>query len=154
MRFAMFSLLAATTFVLGDDPMTNLAQNARATASSTHQNFTAEKAIDGVVSNDSRWISASQPGPHTLAIEWDQPTPIGCLQLVSGWSPSGAWIQPVKDFRFECRQGGEWLPIPAAAVAGNASHAWECRLQEPLTTDAVRLVALDNGYVRVAEIRV
>lgn len=154
MRFAMFTLLATAIFVLGDDPMPNLAQNARATASSTHLNFTADKAIDGMVSNDSRWISASQPGPHTLALEWDQPTPIGCLQLVSGWSPSGAWIHPVKDFRFEYRQAGEWLPIPAAAATGNPSHAWECRLREPLTTDAVRLVALDNGFVRVVEIRV
>jgi hypothetical protein len=131
----------------------DFALNARAVASSTHQVYTADKAVDGVVSNESRWISAAKPGPHTLTIELAAKAPIGCLQLVSGWCPEGAWIHPVASFRFEARSEGQWKAVPGAAAAGNRRHAWECRLKEPVTADAIRLVALDDGYVRVAAVR-
>lgn len=153
MRFACVAIMATATVALGV-PMTNLAEHARASASSANQAYTAEKAVDGVVSNDSRWVSADQAGPHTLTVEWDQPKAIGCLHLVSGWCPDGVWIHPVKSFRFEFRSGDTWQPVPGAVATDNANHAWERRLEEPLTTDAVRLVALDAGFVRVAEVRV
>lgn len=153
MRSAIVAMLATTAVVLGV-PMTNLAEHARTTASSINGAYSADKAVDGEVSNDSRWVSASKAGPHILAIEWDDPTEIGCVHLVSGWCPDGAWIHPVKSFRFEYRKGEEWLPLPGAAADDNASYAWECAFEEPVTTNAVRLVALDDGYVRVAEVRV
>jgi len=152
MRSPFLCLLAIAAFTQAA-PVKDLALNSRVVASSTHQNYTADRAVDGVVSNDSRWISAAKPGPHTLTVELAAAAPLGCLQLVSGWCPEGAWIHPVASFRFEARSAGQWTPIPGAAAAGNRQYVWDCRLKEPVTADAIRLVALDNGYVRVAAVR-
>ena len=152
MRVFLPALLVLSATALGA-PVKDHALHARAVASSTHQGYTADRAVDGTVSNESRWISAAKPGPHTLALEFGQSVRIGCLHLLSGWCPEGAWIHAAKDFRFEARRGGEWTPIPGASAQGNRSHAWECRLPEAVEADALRLVALDDGFVRVVEVR-
>jgi hypothetical protein len=133
--------------------MKNLTLGAHASASSTNGEYTAAKAVDGEVSNDSRWISAGKPGPHTLTIELAEPASLGCLQLLSGWAPDGAWTHTIPNFRFESRKDGAWTPIPGSDTQSNARHGWQVKLEQPLVADAIRLVVADDGFARVAEVR-
>jgi hypothetical protein len=153
MRFFVLSLLVPLVFSQAA-PMQDIALNAKVSASSHHQEYTPEKVVDGVVDNDSRWISASGAGPHTLTIEFGKPAGIGCVQLLSGWAPEGRWIYPVQTFRFEARTNGQWAAIPGADAEDNQRHGWEVRLKDVLSADAIRLVAMDQEFVRVAEVRV
>jgi len=149
----VLSLILA--FQLGaEEPSRNLARQATAQASSVHADYTPDKTTDGLLTNDSRWVSRDGPGPHTLSLTWTQPQRIGAVQVAAGWFSAGHWTQPVRDFKLQHRHGNAWQDTPGAVVAGNTRHALTLQLKEPVETDGLRLVANDAGYVRIVEVRV
>ena len=93
----------------------NLAASATAQASSQlNDTLGPENAIDGVLSTKSRWVSARDDNPRVLALSFDSPTEIGCLQFISGWLDGDKWRGIVRDFQFEYWDGTVWRPIPKA----------------------------------------
>jgi beta-glucanase (GH16 family) len=96
----------------------NLAAEATVEASSQRSpTLGPEKAIDGELSTESRWVSAKNGSPRVLTLSFDRPREIGCLQFISGWLDGGKWRGIVQDFHFEYWDGKAWQPVPGAESA-------------------------------------
>jgi beta-glucanase (GH16 family) len=76
-----------------------------------------EKAIDGELSTESRWVSARDGDPRVLTLSFDGPREIGCLHLISGWLDGDEWRGIVQDFHFEYWDGAAWQRVPGAESA-------------------------------------
>lgn len=150
----MMCLLALANVTIGAEPE-NLALKATATASSVlEKKYSADKAVDGRLGNDSRWVSARGPGPHILTLELKAKRQIGCLQLITGWKDGNAWIDPIRDFVLQSWDGAQWRDIPGTTAQDNGSPGLQFLLATPIETDKVRLVATGDGPARVMELRV
>ena len=96
----------------------NLATGATIAASSVlRPELGPEKAIDGKLGTDSRWVSARDGDPRILTLSFAEPREIGCIQFISGWLDGEAWRGVVQDFRFEFWDGAAWQPVPGAQRA-------------------------------------
>lgn len=94
----------------------NWAAGATVESSSTLEDaFGPEKAVDGKISNQSRWVSARDAATRVLTLSFAQPRQIGCIQLVSGWQDGQEWRGIVDDFRIEFWTGDAWQAVPGAA---------------------------------------
>ena len=99
----------------------NLARDATVEASSVlRPSFGPEKAIDGKIANDSRWVSARDDDPRVLTLSFAQPREIGCIQFISGWQSGTDWLGILQDFRFDFWDGKAWQPVPGVEHAALA----------------------------------
>jgi hypothetical protein len=132
----------------------NLAKDTLVQSSSVFKSNRAENAVDGVVSNDSRWLSQDTEGPHTLEIDFGKIVKIGCIQIITGWQEYDQWTSPVRNFRIEFHQDGKWTNDSRTRKENNSSTAVEICLEQPVKADKIRFISDDSGFVRIAEIRV
>jgi hypothetical protein len=112
-----------------------------------------EKAIDGVVSDASRWISArDQEGPSWLELNLDEPKKIGWLAVASGFQNRSA----VESFVLQYQRDGQWHDIPSTSVTNNQATNIEITIpeQEQVTADHLRFVFphATGEVVRIKEI--
>ena len=128
---------------------TNFAWHAKATASSTLEGrYAASNAVDGVVSDDSRWLSRKTDAAPWLELDLGAPRRLQCAHVYSGWQE-----QPgLASFSLEWWQEGQWQPIAGAAVRGNESQSVAVTFAKPVTTQRVRLVSMEPGPLRVREV--
>lgn len=91
----------------------NVASLAKAEASSVlGDKYTADKAVDGKLDPDSRWVSDDKaPAPHTLTLRLDKKYPVGCVQLVSGTKQGDQWVDPIGDYVVQWWDGTDWRDI-------------------------------------------
>ena len=129
----------------------NVAAGKPATADSVYDVFAAEKAVDGVVSDESRWVSANTNGPHWLEVDLGQSYAIGSAEVHTGHSDGNA----VSNFKLQAWNGSGWTDIPGASASGNpkTSTVVSLAFADPVATSKVRFVSTDNGYVRVKELK-
>ena len=96
-------------------PAINLAKFQSVSADSTGDSTNASEAVDGIVSNQSRWISASNGGPHWLEVELKAPYPVGSAQLFLGRDDSFT----VGSFELQYHSGSSWQTI--TNISGNTA---------------------------------
>jgi len=154
MRYAMVICctvsIAAAGLAAGAEPV-NLARTATASASSTLRGWEPPKAIDGTISDESRWVSdRGVAGPCWLRLDFPTRNRLGGIHLHSGWKDANA----IADFRVEYRDGEEWKSVPSAIVRGNRSQAVALPFDDtiPIETDAIRLV-VDLPAEEVARVK-
>lgn len=127
----------------------NLAPQATATASSSLKyDYRPEKAIDGVLTNESRWVSATSTALNTFTLTWPTPVTIGCVQLGTGWLNEGAWGSAFQSVVVSVP--GQEL----AAVRNNSKSVVEVPFVAPVTTKTLQLAFPDDATVRLVEVRV
>lgn len=96
-----------------------------ATASSGQEKFPAARAIDGVVSDESRWVSVASKEPAWLVVDLGASQQLAGIHLFTGYGDGGA----IHDFELHMDRGGEWVTIPsavgirAARESGPLGHA-------------------------------
>jgi hypothetical protein len=142
--------LAIATLASGAESV-NLARSSRATVSSHLDGWEAGKAIDGEITDESRWVSdRGAESPAWLQLNLEVRKRLGGVHLHSGWKEGGA----IRDFRIEYRDGAEWKTVPGAVVHGNGSQSVALPFDDTLAieTDAVRLV-VDHPAGDVARVR-
>lgn len=122
------------TLGMGAEPR-NLAEKKIATADSVHQNYAPDKAVDGIVNNESRWISALEPGTRWLEIQLDETVTLAGAHLFSGWGES----DPIENFVLQYQSSTGWIPIPGLAMQNNHSCQLKIQFTKPVKTDRVRL---------------
>ena len=88
-----------------------------ASASSTLDKYVPQKAIDGIVSDPSRWVSEANTLPAWLELTIAGVASIGGLHIYSGYGNTDA----LEDFAVQYWTQGEWKEIPSAVVSGNKS---------------------------------
>ena len=147
---AMTILLAGQSFgaPAGESPV-NLALRAKVSVSSTYEpRYAAEKAVDGVVSDDSRWLSRQDASRKWIELDLGQPRALRCAHVYSGWESDSA----MEAFSLEYWRDGQWQAIPGARVSGNTSLELAMTFENEVTAQRVRLVSPDRGPVRLREL--
>ena len=123
-----------------------------ARASSTLGNFLASNAIDGVVSDASRWVSQVSTEPAWLELELGTPRKLAGIHLYSGYQNAS----PIQDFVVLFWRDGAWRDIPSAAIANNRATALALPFDDTVdvTTDTLRLwiTASHQNIARVLEV--
>lgn len=122
-------------------------------ARSTAPNSSPAKAIDGIVSDDSRWVSKESPAPAWLELEFDSVQKLVGVQIYSGYRNS----QPIESFVVQFRKDGKWHDIQSAKFKNNLATALSVPFdKEDVATDALRLwiTATPNNTARVLEVMV
>ena len=123
-----------------------------ATASSMLGDLSADKAIDGKVSDASRWVSKPSSEPAWLEVDLGSVQQLSGVYLFSGFGQADA----ISDFKIQFRSGGKWTDIPSASIRGNKSTALAIPFDQTVTvkTDKLRLwvSASHQGYARVKEL--
>jgi len=151
--FSLLLLCVLCERAAADEPK-NLALGATAKASSVHGEYTADKAIDGEISDASRWVSAEGPGRQWLEIRLDETQQLGGIHMFMGWRQQ----DPIQTFNVEFERGGEWIEIPSAVVTENKSLNLSILFDDAVEvkTDAIRIVAdLPSGErARIKEVMI
>ena len=128
---------------------TNLALHAKASASSVFEaRYAASNAVDGLVSDDSRWLSRQDDAAPWLELDLGQPRTLRCVHIYSGWETQDG----LASFGLEVWQEGKWQPIAGARVTGNKSQSVAVTFEKAVTVQRVRFVSMEPNPLRVREL--
>lgn len=141
------TLALLSVCVLATAQPTNLAEVCRVSAGSVHQDNEPRRAVDGVVSDASRWVS-KRSGPHWLQLDLGSVRTIRSAHVYSGWQNRSA----VRNFSFEYRHEGRWIPIPRGRVTANRKAFVAVTFAEEVRARHLRFVSGDEGHARIREI--
>ncbi|SFR61874.1 F5/8 type C domain-containing protein [Microbacterium azadirachtae] len=141
--------------IRGDSGGQNLARTGTATASSQLRADTGpERAIDGVCTDASRWISSTTDAHPVYTVSWAQAQPLELVRVRSGYSVGDPALSVLRDFRVEVRTAAGWTPI--GSFTGNTATTVTANVGG-VAADAVRLViqtpsASTTNVARVYEV--
>lgn len=123
-----------------------------AKASSSMAKYPAANAIDGKVSDDSRWVSEASEQPAWLELDLGQRRKLAGIHFFSGFGDKDV----VASFKVQFQSGGEWKDIPSAVISGNTSSAVAVPFDQTVSvdTDKLRLwiTMPSKGSARVKEL--
>ncbi len=148
---ASTDLVISITVIPPDDGSINLALLKPVTVSSTlNQTYVGPNAVDGVISDASRWVSDASPTPHTLVVDLLGTYEVRRAIIYTGFGVGYA----LADADLEYDDGTGWTLVPGCSVRGNTldRQVVPCRADPPVIADRLRLVAYDSGYVRIREL--
>jgi hypothetical protein len=114
-------------------------------------NYVASNAVDGLVSNDSRWFSKDDGSEHWIEIDLEQKCNISSFATYIG--AGGSFGYPVSQFSFQAWIDGGWLNL--VSVTGNTDPQYKAAFLEVLTGKVRYYVpAYPGNPVRMYEIEV
>jgi len=131
------------------DDQPNLALGATVTVSSTNGAYEAKFATDGIVTDDSRWVSA-QAGEKWLVVELPAEQTIASARIISGWAQNAGTM--IGNAVLQVERDGRWIAIDGGGFRGNRSFERTVNFAQPVTARRVRLLSDDPGYVRIYEL--
>jgi hypothetical protein len=146
---------AAAGYTIADavrfEPTTsvNVALGKAVTVDSTDGANVGANAVDGVISDASRWLSTNTAGPHTLEVNLGSANNLICAHLHTGYGSGSA----VANAKLQSWNGSAWVDIAGAAASGNTATDLQWLFTNPVSTSRVRLYVTDTGYVRVKELK-
>ena len=93
----------------------NLAKGRPVTADSVRgKEYAPTNAVDGVATDESRWLSAEKPGPHWLEVDLGAEQTLGGAHLYSGWEGTSV----LHNFELQAWDGQEWMAIEGCQTDG------------------------------------
>ena len=138
-----FAVLCGTA-VAGD---LNLATGAWASASSARPGSGAEKTVDGVVADASRWLATEADRAPWIELAFPKPVDIGVVNIFSGYQGGDA----LDAFKLSLKRAGKWEI--AAEVKDNADAAKRLAISAK-GVEGLRLSLTVPGAARIREIAV
>jgi hypothetical protein len=131
----------------------SLARKVKISVSGTHQAYRAEYAVDGKLDDENaRWIAPGRK-PGWIELDLGEEKSFRSLWVVSGWNKDSQFV--ARDFDVQIKgEDGEWQTLPNGEVRGNHEVQCEVRFDEAVTTQHVRVAALNTGFFRIYEIAV
>jgi hypothetical protein len=106
-----------------------------ATASSNISQYPAANAIDGKVTDQSRWISETSAGPSWLALDLGEKRKLAGLHFFNGLGAKDV----IADFKIEFWNAGKWKEIPSAVITGNKASAIAIAFDQTITVETEKL---------------
>ena len=107
-------------------------------------------AVDGLVCEESRWITDPVNTAHWLEVDLGGSFQIGSANVITGsWDAS-----PVVNFSLQYWTGSAWVNIPGAAITNNTKTQRQILFSSPVTTTKVRFYSDDDGSIAVKELAV
>ena len=140
-------LLAAALPAIGQ---TNHALGKTITVDSARTGYPAVNAVDGVLSDPSRWLADPSSSGHWLEINLGAATTLRQAHVYSGYQSEAA--SPIDSFSLQSWNGTSWEAIPGASITPNNSFGTVLQFSAPVTTTKIRLVINDTAIIRVREI--
>ncbi len=121
-----------------------------AKASSVNGNYRPELAIDGKVSDASRWVSAASEQTPWLEVNLGAGQPLAGVHLYSGYGKGDA----IRAFKIQFWSAGAWKDVPSAVVANNEAVAVAVPFDDtvPVVTDRLRLL-VTGSHQNVARVK-
>jgi hypothetical protein len=114
--------------------------------------YPAAKAIDGIISDDSRWVSEKSAAPAWLVVKLAKPAQLAGIHLFTGYGAKDV----IADFKIEFWSAGKWREIPSAVITGNKASALSIAFDQTITveTDQLRIwiTASHQDTARIKEI--
>ena len=153
MKIWITCLLLAASWIKAASAANTLPLKPRqATASSTFEKNTPDKAIDGVISDASRWVSQKATGPAWIELDLGASHKLAGIHLYSGYQGAN----PLESFAVQFWSKGKWQDIPSAKFTKNQTAALAVLFDDTVevTTDRLRvwITATHQGMARVSEI--
>jgi len=125
-----------------------------ATASSVQAPFAAERAIDGVITEESSWRSRPGVGESWIELDLGRMETIAGVHVYNGFDPATA----LKSLVVQFWRDGLWHDIPSSRVADNQATALGIAFDDTLVVQAsrLRILVLDtyDGQARIKEVAV
>jgi hypothetical protein len=127
----------------------NLTEGARVTSSSAMPTNKAEFVVDGVVSDESRWLAASGDAAPWVELTFSKPVNIGSVDVYSGWKDEGG----LEGFDLSVVVDGKRVSPDQGQVRNNRDLAK--RVETNLrNVSSLRLTLPKSGPARIREIAV
>jgi hypothetical protein len=127
----------------------SLAKGATVTASGTHGEFVTANAVDGSMSEDSRWVIK---GPGSLEVDLGKLKTCQSVYLASGWKRDPQYA--ASSFDIEAKIDGKWKTLPGGKVRDNSNWIIPILLDKPVKTRRLRILFKDDDFNRVYELAV
>jgi hypothetical protein len=125
-----------------------------ASANSQMAKYPAANAIDGTISDDSRWVSEKAAGPAWLVVKLAKPAKLAGLHFFTGYGAKDV----ISDFKIEFWSAGKWQEIPSAVISGNKASALAIAFDQTVSveTDQLRvwITGTHQDAARIKEIAV
>ncbi|MDQ3814051.1 MAG: discoidin domain-containing protein [Armatimonadota bacterium] len=152
LRLLALSVSLAVVLPVWGQPAKEPVKVRRATASSTFEKYGPDKAVDGEVSDASRWVSQTSSEPAWLELDLGTMQKLSGIHLFSGYRSANV----VQSFKVQFWKDGQWQEIPSAVVENNDAPALAVPFDDTVTveTDKLRLwiTATHQGRARVQEV--
>ncbi len=131
------------------EPLENLALNKTVEGSTTYNSYSASKAVDGEISDSSRWISNSSS--DWLKVNLGKEYYVQCALLYSGWQEMDG-EDAISDFKLQYYNGSEWVDIPGTTYEGNTSRKLRIKFDSVIYTKHIRLVSTGDAKLKIKEL--
>jgi hypothetical protein len=116
----------------------------------TAKNSKADHLVDGVFSEESRWIAQ---GPENwLTLDMGSAKQFQSVYIVTGLNRESQYA--AKNFDVQIKKDGNWVTLPNGAIRNNNSIVVAVKLDSPVTAQELRVEFKDSGYTRVYEVAV
>jgi hypothetical protein len=128
----------------------SLAKGASVSVSSTAKNSKADHLVDGVFSEESRWIT--QGKGSWLTLDMGSAKRFQSVYIATGLNRDSQYA--AKNFDVQIKKDGTWVTLPNGAIRNNNSVIAALKLESPVTAQELRVDFKDIGYIRVYEVAV
>ncbi|HKK17466.1 MAG TPA: hypothetical protein VJ952_02195, partial [Opitutales bacterium] len=151
---AALSLASASVFGKASEPTPLEVVSAQ--ASGVYQNYGPSLAVDGKISDESRWVGGpDDEGNIWLELGLAEKQELVGVHLFTGYGDS----DPVQSFRMEfLDESGEWVAIPSARVSKTPLTALRLPFDTTIdvVTDTLRIGILStpDNLARIKEVRI
>nr|QGT51249.1 hypothetical protein Firmicute1046_3250 [uncultured Firmicutes bacterium] len=130
-----------------------LAQGKPVTASGELKHGKAEKAVDGLDSDSSMWLTKTDADSYWLEVDLQGTRQVMGADIYSGMS-NGTWA--VENVQVQYWQDGTWQNVPGGKIEGNPKSNTELRwnFNRPVTAEKIRFVFRDGARgVKLREVK-
>ncbi len=136
---------------LADYLSQSLTRSAQVSASSTHDHYQPSLAVDGTITDESRWIGRNE-GDTWIELDLGRPQTFRSIWVVSGWQHSSRYV--AADFDVQIKLAGQWQTIANGSVRDNTLIEYPINLEQPITTQHIRVASPTNDFLRIYEVAV
>src|ERR1700761_1240384 len=157
----LFLLLIAVTTSYAQQ--VNVALHKPAEANSEAPGFLAKNITDGVITRNSKWMSANVKPPHIVEINLQKYCNISSIivhtgipdnEKTSAEATQAAGFWSAKNFKLQYWDDANWTDIPNTEVHENRLTDVKFTFAQPINTFKVRLVCDDGEPISIMEIEV
>ena len=139
---------AVVSFLNGQEPINYAAERTVRSSGQLERRYPADKAVDGIVSDNSRWVSSDVPA--WLEIDVPDRASVHSAHVYSGWGSGAA----IRSFHFEAKRGGRFVRVRGSAVKENDKAFVSVDFAQPVVAASIRLVVDEspNDRARIREV--
>lgn len=156
-------ILASLTGSYSQKKNVNLALNAEVLVSSEAPAYPAKNIVDGKITRESKWMSATNKAPHVVELDFKKYCNIKEIRFSSGIPDDERTVTEqnqasgffsVKNFKMQYWDDANWTDFPKALVLENRQTTVVFNFTNPISTYKIRMVADDGEKISVMEIEV